>query len=94
MSNGTELTRYLERGISEDALKARTMAFISGPRQVGKTTLGRHLLESRHNELSWDDQAFRKRVVGTNDLFSNSPRATHKILWTKPLRGSPHLPDG
>lgn len=51
--------RYLERAIREDALARQRMAFVSGPRQVGKTTLGRALLEDHVNYRSWDDQSFR-----------------------------------
>ncbi|MCY4513076.1 MAG: AAA family ATPase [Bdellovibrionales bacterium] len=36
------------------------MAFISGPRQVGKTTLGKQLLTDKNNYFSWDQTAFRK----------------------------------
>ena len=35
---------YLNEIIQKDAFKSRKMAFISGPRQVGKTTLGKQLL--------------------------------------------------
>ena len=53
-------TRYLSSAIKEDALKDRKMAFISGPRQVGKTTLGKQLLKDKNNYFSWDQTAFRK----------------------------------
>ncbi len=36
------------------------MAFISGPRQVGKSTLARKLLKSPHNNFSWDQTEFRR----------------------------------
>jgi uncharacterized protein len=36
------------------------MAFVSGPRQVGKTTLAKGLLQSPHNYFSWDESRFRK----------------------------------
>ena len=39
--------RYLESAIRHDALKDGKMAFISGPRQVGKTTLGKQLQNVR-----------------------------------------------
>lgn len=55
--------RYLERSVTGDALADGKMAFISGPRQVGKTTLGRQILTSRQNEFNWDDQRFRRRWV-------------------------------
>ncbi|MBN1773564.1 MAG: ATP-binding protein [Deltaproteobacteria bacterium] len=56
-------TRYLEAAVRDDALADHKMAFLSGPRQVGKTTLARTLLSSPHNEFSWDDQRFRIRWV-------------------------------
>ncbi len=53
--------RYLEKSIVEDALAAEKMAFISGPRQVGKTTLAQALLlDKRRNYFTWDDQSFRR----------------------------------
>ncbi|MBM4353661.1 MAG: ATP-binding protein [Deltaproteobacteria bacterium] len=55
--------RYLEAVVAEDALAAGKMAFISGPRQVGKTTVGRFLLQSEQNVFNWDDQRFRKKWV-------------------------------
>lgn len=45
------------------AFHHRKMAFIAGPRQVGKTTLASHILErhgSDHYYL-WDDPGFRRR---------------------------------
>ncbi|MBN2360874.1 MAG: ATP-binding protein [Deltaproteobacteria bacterium] len=59
-SSRSVFRRYLQHAIQHDALADRKMAFVSGPRQVGKTTLGRALLESSDNEFSWDDQRFRR----------------------------------
>ena len=56
-------TRYLQSAIKNDALKDRKMAFISGPRQVGKTTLGKQLLKDKNNYFSWDQTEFRKTWV-------------------------------
>ncbi|MBM3266426.1 MAG: ATP-binding protein [Candidatus Sericytochromatia bacterium] len=53
------LARYLQEAIRGDALASGKMAFISGPRQVGKTTLGRALLLDPGNHFSWDDPRFR-----------------------------------
>ncbi len=40
------------------------MAFVSGPRQVGKTTLGKSLLrEKERNYFSWDESGFRRAWV-------------------------------
>ena len=52
--------RYLSCLIPKDALKDQKMAFISGPRQVGKTTLGKQLLKDIRNYFSWDQTEFRK----------------------------------
>ena len=53
-------TRYLSFVIQNDALKDRKMAFISGPRQVGKTTLGKQFLKDKNNYFSWDQTEFRR----------------------------------
>ena len=53
-------SRYLSSHILGDALADGKMAFISGPRQVGKTTLGKQLLEDQKNYFSWDQTSFRK----------------------------------
>jgi len=52
--------RYLTEIIKQDALKDKKMAFISGPRQVGKTTLGKQLLKDSNNHFSWDETRSRK----------------------------------
>ena len=52
--------RYLALQIKNDALASGKMAFISGPRQVGKTTLAKSLLTSPDNYRNWDDTEFRK----------------------------------
>jgi len=52
--------RYLEKEIQRDALAAKKMAFISGPRQVGKSTLARHLLLTKDNYFNWDKESFRR----------------------------------
>jgi hypothetical protein len=60
--------RYLAAQIREDALAGGKMAFVSGPRQVGKTTLAKSLLVAASNYRNWDDPEFRKAWV-------RSPRA-------------------
>ncbi len=52
--------RYLESAVRNDALKDGKMAFISGPRQVGKTTLGKQLIRDKNNYFSWDQTAFKR----------------------------------
>jgi predicted AAA+ superfamily ATPase len=79
MSEASLRRRYLEEAIRADALADGKMAFISGPRQVGKTTLGRFLLQTRENEFTWDDQRFR-RVWVRDPLGSVSDRGPGPIL--------------
>jgi hypothetical protein len=52
------------------------MAFVAGPRQVGKTTICRLLAHSRNSDdlyFNWDDQAFRAEMIkvpyGAVDAF-------------------------
>jgi predicted AAA+ superfamily ATPase len=79
MSEAGLRRRYLEEAVRADALADGKMAFISGPRQVGKTTLGRFLLQTRENEFTWDDQRFR-RVWVRDPLGSVSGRGPGPIL--------------
>ncbi|MCC7459861.1 MAG: ATP-binding protein [Proteobacteria bacterium] len=56
--------RYLQEVILQDALKDQKIAFVSGPRQVGKTSMAENILKSQIGNLdsyfSWDDDEFRK----------------------------------
>lgn len=60
--------RYLQNAIEEDL--AEKMVFLSGPRQVGKTTLAKTLLRKTNESLkgyfNWDDAADRKRILEKN----------------------------
>ncbi|MBI3017854.1 MAG: AAA family ATPase, partial [Deltaproteobacteria bacterium] len=58
MSAQRLIKRYLQNTIQEDALSKSKMAFISGPRQCGKTTLVRSLGNKGENNVryfTWDD---------------------------------------
>lgn len=55
--------RYLQEDILSDALADRKMAFISGPRQVGKTCLARQCLDADANYFNWDIAAFKQAWV-------------------------------
>lgn len=55
--------RYLEAAVLADAIALGKMAFVSGPRQVGKTTLAKALIASPDNYFSWDDADFRRAFV-------------------------------
>ena len=53
--------RYLQEQVVQDL--ARKMVFVSGPRQVGKTTLARSLPGAEEGYLSWDIPAHRERIL-------------------------------
>ncbi len=53
--------RYLLRQIERDLDKK--MVFVAGPRQVGKTTLARHLPGAAAGYLNWDVPEHRERIL-------------------------------
>ena len=55
--------RYLAQAIAGDALKSGKMAFVSGPRQVGKTTVAKGLMTVASNYRTWDDSDFRRAWI-------------------------------
>jgi len=55
------LERYLRPQIEKDL--ARKMVFVAGPRQVGKTTLGRSLPGAEAGYLNWDIGEHRERIL-------------------------------
>lgn len=59
-----ERTRYLYDLIVPEHLKSRKMILISGPRQVGKTTLSKQIGSNfkNHTYLNWDDIDDRLRI--------------------------------
>ncbi len=71
------------------------MAFISGPRQVGKTTLGKSLLKSKNNYFSWNNPHFQR-------TWMHSPEGAIKKIGHGPVlfdemhknrKWNPHLKD-
>jgi predicted AAA+ superfamily ATPase len=55
------LARYLTSQIQRDL--RRKMVFVGGPRQVGKTTLARSLLQDDRGYLSWDVPEHREVIL-------------------------------
>ena len=58
--------RYIASNIESLLTKEKRMAFIAGPRQVGKTTLAQNLLSSKKSEqwyFSWDILEHRKLIL-------------------------------
>ena len=90
-----EVLRYLERTITEDALASGKMAFVSGPRQVGKTTLGRHVVPGATNRFTWDEERFR-RAWASDPVGAIAGRGAGPVLldeihkdrrWKRRLKG-------
>jgi len=54
--------RYLENIVDEFCFDSHKMAFVSGPRQCGKTTFAKMLLKKRNSEayFNWDNLRFRR----------------------------------
>ncbi len=57
----SDVTRYLAPAVERDL--RRKMVFVSGPRQVGKTTLARGLPEGEEGYLNWDIAEHRERIL-------------------------------
>ena len=63
--------RYLTPFLESLALQRGKMAFLSGPRQAGKTTLGKNMLKTlgRGHYYTWDDIEFRR-------VWTKNPKRT------------------
>ena len=93
--------RYLGAAVAEIAWAANKMAFVSGPRQCGKTTLAKLKLAERATGryANWDDVEVRRTWVrAPKELvrFTNAPDGTpllaldeiHKAKgWKRTLKG-------
>ena len=68
--------RYLTPEISRFFAEESKMAFIAGPRQVGKTTLAKHLLAKVGTEalyFNWDIESHRKIIIKYPEDFWQRP---------------------
>ena len=74
--------RYLEASINEICFKASKMAFVSGPRQCGKTTMAKSLLQQRGagHYYNWDELKFRKQWTTDPQLILPPPNGSTKPL--------------
>lgn len=88
-------SRYLKPIILQDAFKEHKMAFLSGPRQVGKTSLALQLVESEKNYFNWDEKGFSKVWVkdplGSIQSAESGPIVLDEIhkyrRWKNSLKG-------
>ncbi|MCK5581458.1 MAG: ATP-binding protein [Candidatus Omnitrophica bacterium] len=91
--------RYLISTINEICFPMHKMAFVSGPRQCGKTTLAKMMLKTRKkgNYNNWDDIEFRR--VWTNQPSTIVPLEFNEVpiiifdeihkakMWKRTLKG-------
>ncbi|MDX9730268.1 MAG: ATP-binding protein [Bdellovibrionales bacterium] len=94
------VTRYLHSQIQTDALDQGKIAFINGPRQVGKTTLAEAVLSDLGQEehyYTWDDDEFRRVwAKGLKDFFNQFKHGSTLVLdeihkdrkWKTKLKGA------
>lgn len=68
------MERIVTRILAKELLEHRQMAFVSGPRQVGKTTLARDLLGSQPGRyFNWDNPAHRQIILsGIENLAAHA----------------------
>jgi predicted AAA+ superfamily ATPase len=88
--------RYAASLVAE-TLSAGKMSFLSGPRQVGKTTLAKALLGGTEGYFNWDVESHRKRILRAPEAFftpASGPRTRlvldeiHKYpRWKRFLKG-------
>lgn len=87
--------RYLQTPILDDAIAKRKIAFISGPRQVGKTTLAKALLTHPENYYLYDRESFRRAWARSPEAAlagrAPGPVALDEIhkdrLWKRRIKG-------
>jgi predicted AAA+ superfamily ATPase len=92
-------TRYLQDAIARLCFSGSKMAFVSGPRQCGKTTMAKILLAQRGAGVycNWDDVLMRRQWVKNPSALVPPPGPTvplvvldeiHKAkLWKRTLKG-------
>ncbi|MDH4468991.1 MAG: ATP-binding protein [Bacteriovoracaceae bacterium] len=71
MKKKNDATRNILSQVKQLALDRSKMAFISGPRQVGKTTLAKSLQKSFDESiyLNWDDTQFQRQWAKNPNAF-------------------------
>lgn len=89
--------RNISQKIESLALNRNKMAFISGPRQVGKTTLSKTFIHNKNGEYyNWDNLSFRRLwtkspIESTINLSENATLILDEIhkadKWKQNLKG-------
>ncbi|MCT4635302.1 MAG: ATP-binding protein [Rickettsiales bacterium] len=73
------MKRIYDRLLEEHLVKYEQMAFLAGPRQVGKTTIAQNAIQSSKYSkyLNWDNIDSRKIILsGNQSIVENLPIAT------------------
>lgn len=89
--------RYVREALEQTLVEERKMAFVAGPRQVGKTTLAKSLLRVAGGAyFNWDQETHRRRVLRAPDAFWDETGAPTRIVldeihkyprWKRFLKG-------
>ncbi|MBI4179820.1 ATP-binding protein [bacterium] len=89
--------RYLADELGRILDKERKMAFVAGPRQVGKTTLAKFLLKAVGSDgyFNWDIETHRRAIIKNPVDFWSSSAPTRIVLdeihkyprWKRFLKG-------
>ncbi len=64
--------RSISQAILELALDRKKMAFVSGPRQCGKTTMTKKIIADKNSYFNWDELAFRKQWTISTQNFAET----------------------
>jgi predicted AAA+ superfamily ATPase len=86
MMENSHMKRSLETFLDLAHFPHRKIAFVVGPRQVGKTTLAQAMLARRKSKdlyRSWDDLGWRREFVSAPYRFLDAFR--QKGAWERPL---------
>ena len=82
--------RYLTPEIVRFFAEEAKMAFVAGPRQVGKTTLAKHLLAKIGMEafyFDWDIESHRKAIIKNPEDFWGKGRSVPIVAQTAVMLG-------
>ncbi len=65
------MNRYYQDLLAKELVENRQMAFVSGARQVGKTTLSQQIAQQFEvsNYLNWDNIEHRQLILGDNKML-------------------------
>lgn len=81
------IRRVYEQTVHEHLAQDRQMCFLSGPRQVGKTTTGRQVGASTHRfvQFNWDNRRHRRLLIAGPDEVAaaaglDTPNETSPLL--------------